>query len=115
MPDHNRPNVVFLLADNLGFGDVGCYGAGEQRGMPTPNIDRLASEGVRLNQFMVEERHAGFEAPRHGVIVDPLHRIVHQHHVGIEAQCLVDMSRAYARLRTDTNPLSIEPMERANG
>ncbi len=54
MPDHNRPNVVFLLADNLGYGDVGCYGAGEQRGMPTPNIDRLASEGVRLNQFMVE-------------------------------------------------------------
>ena len=33
----------------------------------------------------------------------------------VEAQCLVDMSRAYARLRTDTNPLSIEPMERANG
>mgnify|MGYP001814149000 FL=1 len=54
MQDHNRPNVVFLLADNLGFGDVGCYGAGEMRGMPTPNIDRLASEGVKLNQFMVE-------------------------------------------------------------
>ena len=50
----DRPNVVFLLADNLGYGDVGCYGAGEQRGMPTPNIDKLASEGVKLNQFMVE-------------------------------------------------------------
>ena len=50
----DRPNVVFLLADNLGYGDVGCYGAGEQRGMPTPNIDQLASEGVKLNQFMVE-------------------------------------------------------------
>ncbi len=50
----NRPNVVFMLADNLGYGDVGCYGAGEARGMPTPNMDALAAEGVRLNQFMVE-------------------------------------------------------------
>ena len=49
-----RPNVVFLLADNLGYGDVGCYGAGEIRGMPTPNIDQLASESVQLNQFLVE-------------------------------------------------------------
>jgi arylsulfatase len=50
----SRPNVVFMLADNLGYGDVGCYGAGEMRGMPTPNMDALAAEGVRLNQFMVE-------------------------------------------------------------
>ncbi len=50
----NRPNVVFMLADNLGYGDVGCYGAGEARGMPTPNMDALAADGVRLNQFMVE-------------------------------------------------------------
>lgn len=50
-----RPNVVFMLADNLGYGDVGCFGsAGEQRGMPTPNIDRLAEGGLRLNQFLVE-------------------------------------------------------------
>ena len=49
-----RPNVVFMLADNLGYGDVGCFGAGESRGMPTPNMDALAAEGVRLNQFMVE-------------------------------------------------------------
>ncbi|HEY6525387.1 MAG TPA: sulfatase-like hydrolase/transferase [Solirubrobacteraceae bacterium] len=53
MPD--RPNVVFMLADNLGYGDVGCFGsAGEQRGMPTPNLDRLADGGLRLNQFLVE-------------------------------------------------------------
>ena len=50
----DRPNVVFMLADNLGYGDVGCYGAGESRGMPTPNLDRLAADGVRLNQFLVE-------------------------------------------------------------
>ncbi len=49
-----RPNVVLMLADNLGYGDVGCYGAGEIRGMPTPNIDRLAKEGLRFTQFLVE-------------------------------------------------------------
>lgn len=49
-----RPNVVFMLADNLGYGDVGCYGAGEARGMPTSNLDRLAHDGLRLNQFLVE-------------------------------------------------------------
>lgn len=49
-----RPNVVFMLADNLGYGDVGCNGAGEVRGMPTPNLDRLAHDGLRLNQFLVE-------------------------------------------------------------
>ncbi len=49
-----RPNVVLMLADNLGYGDVGAYGAGEVRGMPTPNLDRLASEGMRFTQFLVE-------------------------------------------------------------
>jgi arylsulfatase len=42
-----RPNVVLILADDLGFSDVGCYG-GEIR---TPHIDRLAAEGVRFAQF----------------------------------------------------------------
>ncbi len=46
-----KPNVIIMLADNLGCGDVGAYGAGEIRGMPTPNIDRLESEGLRLTQF----------------------------------------------------------------
>lgn len=50
-----KPNVVLLLADNLGYGDVGCFGSGgEMRGMPTPRIDQFAAEGVRLNQFLVE-------------------------------------------------------------
>mgnify|MGYP000865118705 CR=1 FL=1 len=41
------PNVVIMYADDLGFGDVGCYGAGS---IPTPNIDRLAAGGVRFQQ-----------------------------------------------------------------
>jgi arylsulfatase A-like enzyme len=42
-----RPNIVVILADDMGFSDLGCYG-GE---IATPNIDRLASEGVKFSQF----------------------------------------------------------------
>ncbi len=42
-----RPNVVFILADDLGYADVGCYG---QKRIRTPNIDRLAAEGMRFTQ-----------------------------------------------------------------
>ena len=49
-----KPNIVFMMADNLGYGDVGVYGGGELRGAPTPRIDSLASEGLRLTQFLVE-------------------------------------------------------------
>src|SRR5688572_13607371 len=43
-----KPNVVFILADDLGYGDLSCYG---QKDFKTPNIDRLAAEGVRFTQF----------------------------------------------------------------
>jgi arylsulfatase A-like enzyme len=49
-----RPNVVFILADNVGYGDIGAYGGGELRGAPTPRIDQLAREGLRLTQYLVE-------------------------------------------------------------
>jgi arylsulfatase len=49
-----RPNIVLILADNLGWGELGCYGGGAIRGAPTPNIDRLAAEGTRLLNFNVE-------------------------------------------------------------
>ena len=49
-----KPNVVFILADNVGYGDLGSYGGGELRGAPTPRLDQLAREGVRLTQFLVE-------------------------------------------------------------
>ncbi|MGB2822078.1 MAG: sulfatase-like hydrolase/transferase, partial [Phycisphaerae bacterium] len=42
-----RPNIVLLMADDMGFSDIGCYG-GEIR---TPNLDRLAKRGIRFTQF----------------------------------------------------------------
>ena len=51
---NNKPNVVFILADNVGYGDLGSYGGGELRGAPTPRLDALAQEGLRFTQFLVE-------------------------------------------------------------
>ena len=42
-----KPNIIFILADDLGYGDLGCYG---QKKIQTPNIDRLAGEGMRFTQ-----------------------------------------------------------------
>jgi arylsulfatase len=49
-----KPNILFILADNTGYGDIGVYGGGELRGAPTPRLDQLAAEGLRLTQFLVE-------------------------------------------------------------
>lgn len=43
-----KPNIVFIMADDLGYGDLGCYGCGD---ILTPNLDRLASEGIRFTDF----------------------------------------------------------------
>ena len=47
-----RPNIVLMFPDNLGIGEVGSYGG--VRGVPTPNIDRIADEGMRFTNFNVE-------------------------------------------------------------
>jgi arylsulfatase len=49
-----KPNIVFILVDNLGYGELGVYGGGILRGAPTPRIDNLAGEGTRLLNFNVE-------------------------------------------------------------
>ncbi len=47
-----RPNVIVILTDDQGYGDVGCYGAS---GFTTPNLDRMAREGIRFTDFYVAQ------------------------------------------------------------
>src|SRR5215510_7631773 len=47
-----RPNIVLMFPDNLGWGEVGAYGS--VRGVPTPNVDSIAAQGIRLDNFNVE-------------------------------------------------------------
>ncbi|MGA8448612.1 MAG: sulfatase-like hydrolase/transferase [Candidatus Acidiferrales bacterium] len=47
-----RPSIVFILCDNIGLGDFSCYGGS----IPTPRIDKLASEGIRFNNYTVESQ-----------------------------------------------------------
>src|SRR3954451_14084835 len=54
LAQEQKPNILFILADNIGYGDIGAYGGGELRDAPTPRIDHFAAEGLRLTQFLVE-------------------------------------------------------------
>lgn len=62
-----RPNIVWIMADDLGWGDIGCYG---QQHIRTPNIDRLASEGLRFT-----DSYAGCTvcAPSRSVLMTGMH------------------------------------------
>jgi arylsulfatase A-like enzyme len=62
-----KPNLVFILADDLGYGDLGCYG---QKTIKTPTLDRMAREGLRFTQF-----YAGSTvcAPSRAVLMTGLH------------------------------------------
>ena len=67
VPPGRKPNIIFILADDLGYGDLGCYG---QTRIKTPNLDRLASEGMRFTQC-----YAGSTvcAPSRAVLMTGLH------------------------------------------
>ncbi len=66
--DAQRPNIIFILADDLGYGDLGCYG---QKRIKSPNLDRMASEGLRFT-----DAYAGAPvcAPCRCVLMTGLHQ-----------------------------------------
>jgi len=49
-----KPNILFILVDNLGYGELGAYGGGMTRGAPTPRLDQLAREGFLLTNMNME-------------------------------------------------------------
>ena len=62
-----QPNIVFIMADDLGIGHLGCYG---QDKIKTPNVDRLAAEGMKFNRFYAG---ANVCAPSRSVLMTGLH------------------------------------------
>ena len=62
-----KPNIIFILADDLGYGDLGCYG---QKEIQTPHVDKMAEEGLRFTQH-----YAGSTvcAPSRCVLMTGLH------------------------------------------
>jgi len=50
----NKPNIVLVLMDNFGWGEIGVYGGGVMRGAPTPRIDSIAAQGLQLTNYNVE-------------------------------------------------------------
>ncbi len=49
-----KPNIILIVSDDFGYGDSGPYGGGENRGMPTPSLDRLAAEGMQFMSFYAQ-------------------------------------------------------------
>jgi len=49
-----KPNIVLIVSDDFGYGDAGVYGGGPNRGMPTPNLDRMADEGMTFFTFYAQ-------------------------------------------------------------
>jgi arylsulfatase len=67
----NKPNIIIMMVDNLGWGELGVYGGGNLRGAETPRLDKLASEGIRFQNFNVEPQctpsRSAFMTGRHPI------------------------------------------------
>jgi len=50
----DKPNILLIVSDDTGYGDLGPYGGGEGRGMPTPNFDRMAADGMTFFSFYAQ-------------------------------------------------------------
>ena len=68
---NQKPNVVFILADNVGYGDLGSYGGGELRGAPTPRIDAWPARDCASRSFWSSRLHAVARGADDRAILDP--------------------------------------------
>jgi len=91
---NNQPNILILLADDLGFGDVGFNGSD----IKTPNIDRISSEGVRLNQFyscpMCSPTRAGLMTGRYPLRFGLMRSVIPPHRdfgLSVNEETIADM------------------------
>jgi arylsulfatase A-like enzyme len=50
----SKPNILLVVSDDHGYGDIGAYGGGQGRGMPTPNLDKMADEGITFFSFYAQ-------------------------------------------------------------
>ena len=76
-----RPNVIVFLLDDVGWGDIGCFGGGTAIGSPTPQMDTLAREGLRLTSTYAQPSCSPTRATimtgrlpmRHGILTPPMY------------------------------------------
>lgn len=76
-----KPNFLIYILDDVGWGDFGCFGGGHLRGAPTPNFDRLASDGLRLTSCYSQPSCSPSRATlmtgrlpiRHGILTPPMY------------------------------------------
>lgn len=98
-----QPNIVLIMADDMGFSDLSCYGSE----IPTPNIDRLAQQGVRFTHF----KNTGRSCPTRACLLTGQY----QHTVGMGWMTAVDEHRPGYRGEIDLSYPTIAEMLKAQG
>ena len=66
-----KPNIVMIVSDDFGYGDMGAYGGGDNRGAATPNLDRIAAEGMQFLSSRPALLHPGTRGDDHGTHSEP--------------------------------------------
>ena len=99
----NKPNIVLIMCDDMGFSDLGCYGSE----INTPNIDRLADEGIRFSNF----KNTGRSCPSRATLLTGRY----QHEAGIGWMAEVDEHRPGYRGQIDRKYPTIAELMRNCG
>lgn len=101
--EKTAPNIVLIMCDDMGFSDLGCYGSE----IHTPNIDRLASQGLRFSQF----KNTGRSCPSRAALLTGRY----QHEVGMGWMTAVDEHRPGYRGQISNEYPTIAEVMKANG